>query len=51
MLLELNEKLSIEDFRSLALDLKKEIYNEEDIKKINEIIESSFEKDTQLKRA
>jgi hypothetical protein len=40
LLNELNEKLSISDFKSLALDLKGGIYEERDIKKISKVIES-----------
>jgi hypothetical protein len=40
LLNELNEKLSIKDFRSLSLDLKEEIYDEKDIKMISKVIES-----------
>lgn len=40
ILYELNEKKSIENFRSLALDLKEGLYGKEDIDKISEVIES-----------
>lgn len=40
LLNELDEKFSIKDFKSLALDLKDGTYEEVDIKKINTVIES-----------
>lgn len=40
LLRELNEKVSITDFKSLALDLKDGDYEEETIKEINKVIES-----------
>lgn len=39
ILKELNEKMSIESFRSLALDLKEKLYGKEDIDRINKTIE------------
>lgn len=40
---ELNEKKSIESFRSLALDLKEELYGKEDVNEISKIIELVLE--------
>lgn len=44
LLYELNENMYIKDFKSLALDLKEECYEEETIKEITKIIESGLSK-------